>query len=284
MTDWTNEQLEMQLQAASQALRYPPTPDIARAVTRRLEAHPGRSPTLRLAWVLAIALIVLASLLAVPTVRAQILEFLQIGVIRIFLVESTPTPTSLPPTSTTVQSAVGIPTLPRPKPTTSPTSSPRPILTPVASVTDLAGETTLEAALQQADFPVMLPAYPPDLGAPDRVFLQDLSGQVLVLVWLDPADPDNVRLSLHQYVGRDNLTGLKYNPPVVRSTFVNGQQAVWATGPYFLELRNGQSQMVRLIEGHVLIWADDGVTYRIETDMSLEEAIRIAESLKPFES
>lgn len=130
----------------------------------------------------------------------------------------------------------------------------------------------------------MLPAYPPDLGAPDRVFLQDLSGQVLVLVWLDPADPDNVRLSLHQYVGRDNLTGLKYNPPVVRSTFVNGQQAIWATGPYFLELRNGQSQMVRLIEGHVLIWADDGVTYRIETDMSLEEAIRIAESLKPFES
>jgi hypothetical protein len=239
---------------------------------------------LRLAWVLAIALIVLASLLAVPTVRAQILEFLQIGVIRIFLVEPTPTTTSLPPTSTPVQSAVGIPTLPRPKPTASPTSSPRPTFTPVASVMDLAGETTLEAALQKADFPVMLPTYPPDLGAPDRVFLQDLSGQVLVLVWLDPADPDKVHLSLHQYIGRDNLTGLKYNPPVVQSTFVNGRQAIWATGPYFLELRNGQNQMIRLIEGRVLIWADDDVTYRIETDLPLEEAVRIAESLKPFES
>lgn len=284
MTDWTNEQLEAQLQAASQALLYPPTPDIARAVSRRLVVRPKRRPATRLAWVLVIALVLLVSLLAVPTVRAQILEFLQIGVIRIFLVEPTPTPIPPLPTSTFAPLAAGIPTLPRPSPTARPTNSPRPTFTPVASLLDLAGETSLETALEQADFPVMLPAYPPDLGAPDRVFLQDLGGQVLVLVWLDEADPEKVRLSLHQYVGRENLTGLKYNPPVIQVTTINGKQAVWATGPYVLELRNGQYDMVRLIEGNVLIWADNDVTYRLETDLPLEEAVRIAESLKPSDS
>jgi hypothetical protein len=37
---------------------------------------------------------------------------------------------------------------------------------------------------------------------------------------------------------------------------------------------------IRLIEGNVLIWTEGDLTYRIETDLSLEEAIRIAESLQ----
>jgi hypothetical protein len=36
----------------------------------------------------------------------------------------------------------------------------------------------------------------------------------------------------------------------------------------------------RLIDGHVLIWEEDGITYRLETGVTLEEAVKIAESLQ----
>ena len=71
-------------------------------------------------------------------------------------------------------------------------------------------------------------------------------------------------------------------PVVIEETQVNGQRAIWAVGPYPLFLRNGDIQFTRLIEGHVLIWSDGDVTYRLETDMDLEEALKIAESLEPI--
>jgi hypothetical protein len=34
------------------------------------------------------------------------------------------------------------------------------------------------------------------------------------------------------------------------------------------------------VEGNVLVWEDGAVTYRIESNFSLEETLRIAESLR----
>ncbi len=61
---------------------------------------------------------------------------------------------------------------------------------------------------------------------------------------------------------------------------MNGHRAVWAIGPYPLVLRNKDIQLTRLVDGHVLIWAEGDITYRLETNLSLEEAIRVAESLQ----
>jgi hypothetical protein len=69
---------------------------------------------------------------------------------------------------------------------------------------------------------------------------------------------------------------------VIQETSVNDQRALWAVGPYPLRLYNGDLQFRRLIDGHVLIWADGDITYRLETDLGLEEAITIAESLEPI--
>jgi hypothetical protein len=71
------------------------------------------------------------------------------------------------------------------------------------------------------------------------------------------------------------------NPALVQETTVNGQRAVWAVGPYPLQFSNGDLDFVRLIDGHVLIWADGEVTYRLETNLDLEEAVKVAESLEP---
>ena len=75
----------------------------------------------------------------------------------------------------------------------------------------------------------------------------------------------------------------KIDPIQIQETTVNGQRAIWAIGPYPILYSNGDVDYdMRLIDGHVLIWAEGNVTYRLETDLSLEEAIKIAESLEPI--
>jgi|CXWL01.1.fsa_nt_gi hypothetical protein len=255
------DQLEARLRTAAANFTYPPTPNVAASARRRLT--PVQPPLLvrrRLAWATLVVAAILLGLLSVPQVRAGILEFLQIGAIRIFLMPPTATP--VPPTPTGALS---------------PTVTPPP--TSIPSLLNLAGETTLEDARARADFTIRLPTYPADLGPPDRVYLQDLDGDFVVLVWLDPVQPDKVRLSLH-LIEAGSFAGTKFEPKVIQETTVGGRRAVWAEGPYILRLTNGDMDFRRLIEGHVLIWVEGDITYRLETDLPLDEAVKIAESLK----
>lgn len=264
-----SERWERQLRDTASALRYPPTPDIASAVARRLQAgaRPSRDRPLLRGLAIAALLLVLAAL-AAPPVRAALAEILRIGAIRI--VPAAPTPILPPPTAEPAGSRAASPT-PAPAPATP---------TPLASVLDLAGETTLAAAQAQAGFPIRLPEYPADLGTPDRVFLQDLGGPLVVLVWLDPADASKVRLSLHEF--GPNTFAEKLAPRVVRETQVNGAPALWARGPHLLQTQSRPQEYTqrRLVNGHVLIWTAGDITYRLENDLSEAEAIRIAESLR----
>jgi hypothetical protein len=261
-----NEQWEARLQQLARHFPYPPTPDMTSRVRAQLAEGSRRKPGLpprRLAWAALVVLLVLAGLLAVPQVRAALVEYLQIGAVRIFLIEPTPTPTPTPLAASSEE-----------KPIT-------PTPTPLASLLDLAGETTLAEATEQAGFTIRLPTYPPDLGQPDHVFLQQIGGPVVVLVWLDPAQPEQVRLSLQQ-LGPGTFAE-KGNPGQVQETTVNGQRALWAEGPYVLQFRRGNRvdyDFRRLVEGRVLIWAEGDITYRLETDLALPEAVRVAESLR----
>jgi len=242
--------LEKQLQSAARAFDYPETPDIVRGLKRRWTTRPVRRPGLpRLAWAAAVLLAVIAGLFAVPQVRARVLDWIRLGAVRIFLVEPTPAPTVRP---TPVQ---------------------------IASLLNLAGETTLEEAEKTAGFDLRLPAEPPDLGRPDRVYLQDLGGPAVVLVWVDENRPDQVRLSLFE-LGPGTSGIDKIQPKVIQETQVNDARALWTEGPHFLQLRNGEMDLRSLVAGNTLIWVADGVTYRLETDQSMEEAVRIAESVE----
>lgn len=291
MSERPIERWEAYVQETAGAFPYPPTPDIAGALRKRLAEEPRRrTPGRRLAWAAAAVVILAASLLAVPQVRAGLLEVLRIGAVEIRLIEPTaiPIPTPAPSPTATVRPPTATPDTSRTPgltPTSSatptpvpPTATPSPTPTPLTSVLDLAGETTLAKAQAKVDFPIRLPAYPPDLGAPDRVFLQDLEGSAVILVWLEPEQPDQVRLSLHE-LGPGAFVS-KGPPPVVEETTVHGQRALWTTGTYYVKSRGGSYGNKRLIEGHVLIWTEGEITYRLETDLSLEEAVRVAESLR----
>jgi hypothetical protein len=214
-----------------------------------------------------VVLLILGGLLAVPQVRAALVEYLQIGAVRIFLIEPTLTPTPTPAPASSEERPVIVTLQPTP--------------TPLASLLDLAGETTLAKAEERAGFAVRLPTYPANLGLPERVFLQDMHGSVVVLVWLDPTQPGRVRLSLHE-LGPGTFAQ-KGEPSVIQETNINGQRALWTTGPYILQIRRGSQieyDLRRLVEGHVLLWGEGETTYRLETDLPLEEAVKVAESLR----
>jgi hypothetical protein len=251
--------LEDRLLAAGRAVRYPRTPDIGRAVRLRL-VRPGRiTLALRVA---AVVLVLLAAALAVPQVRAAIIEFFQIGVIRVLPGTETPAPEGRTPLTATPRAA-----------------EPRDVQpSHLVSIAGLAGETSLEEARARVPFEIRLPSHPPDLGPPDRVFLQD-DGPMLILVWTEAADPDRVRLSLH-LIGPEGFFITKYHPQELQETQVDGLKALWARGPYLVSLTSGREDFRRLVDGNTLIWEQDGITYRLESDLSLSEAIRIAESLE----
>ena len=266
MNELERELFEKQLTSIALGLEYPRTPDIAEAVTTRLRASTRpRVLSKRLAWSLTLILILVSSLMLIPPARAAIIEFIQIGIVRIFppAVEPTPeapgaaTPESIPPLTATPASSDLIPIL-----------------------NQIAGETTLAEAQKLVDYEVLIPTYPLELGRPDRIYVQDAEGAMTILVWLDDQNPNKILMSLH-FIPAGSWAIDKGYPLEILETSVNGQRAVWGEGPYPLRMYNGDLQFTRLIEGHVLIWAADDITYRLETDLPFAEAIKVAESLEP---
>jgi hypothetical protein len=154
--------------------------------------------------------------------------------------------------------------------------------TPLPSVLDLAGKTTLAGARQQMPFPIRLPTYPADLGQPQYVFAQDLNGSAVVLVWVDPQHPDRARMALNEL--SSDAYVYKLAPQAIQETQVHGQRALWTTGPYLLQigsLSDQRNALRRLVTAsHTLIWTEGSITYRLESGVTLEEAVRIAESLR----
>jgi hypothetical protein len=199
-------------------------------------------------------LLVVATSVAVPQVRAALVRAIQVGVVRIFLPS---TPTSTAPAAT-----------PLPTPTVEVSRPPL----------DLAGETTLDKARQALGPAVRLPTYPAGLGSPDLVFLQNAEGPLAILIWTFPADPARVELALH-ILGPGTFAG-KGQPRVVAVTQVNGGRAVWTEGPHSFAVRGGDYVLRTLVTGNVLIWTEGDLTYRLETGLTMDEAVRIAESLE----
>jgi len=264
---------EERLKEAAQQFQYPPTPDVAETVMKRLGGGSRPRVRKRSAWVLTgLLILALVVLFAVPGVRAEILRFFQVGMVRIF--PETPTLTAEPSTPQ-------LPTTATPVAISPDVTTPVPgVNVPIYAVTvsGLAGETTLADAQAGLPFSIRLPGYPSDLGAPERVFLQE-DGEMVILVWTDPNDPEKARLSLHE-IAAGNIIVSKFQPVVIQETQVNGKYAVWAVGPYMVQLKSGTYEFRRTVEGNTLIWEEDEITYRLESDLSLEETIRIAESLK----
>ena len=261
------QKLEQALIDTGRAIEYPPTPKLAALVRVNLKANRPRQPDRpvghwRPAFVVALAVIAaLALLLIIPETREAIAQLLGLRTIR--LIETTPPPL--------------------------PSVTPRPTSTPGVVSFKQCCESTLAEAQQRADFRLLLP---PD-AEPARIFFQDQAfgpgsePQQVVMVFGDPDRPRFVLYQATRYlygkmVPRDSGT-------VITETQVSGQRALWLTGaPHVLVTLDRYGEPVlgleRPVNANTLIWEtgdiDTGVTYRLETTLSLAEAIEFAESLR----
>jgi hypothetical protein len=227
---WPMDEFESQLQRIAREVVYPPTPIIRwRAQRRSVQAR----------YALA-TLAVLLALVMISPLRANVLEWLRIGVVTIFTGETAAPASTMP------------------------------------SLVDLFGETTLEAARESVEFDVRLPQ---NFGLPDHVYMQNGDGAAVIMVWL--ARENQPAISLYVFGATEGIYGKFLDTAV--NTQVNGQPAVWADVPHSLQYQVGnfiRKYLTFIVEGNVLIWAEDGITYRLESNLLMEEAIAIAESLR----
>ncbi len=265
------QKLEAALVRAGKDIAYPPVPPVHARVRTQLAAEqnrrernwlPGRSNPARWAGVaLAALLLSLALLIVFPDTREALAQLFGLRTVRILFI--TPPPTG----------AV----------TPQPTSSPTPTLKPSV----LCCETTLAEAQTYARFKILLPTE-----TPSRVYFQELpnipDAQQVVLVFGDPQSP---RWTLYE------ATNIVYGKlvfmyeksaalgTVLAETTVNGQRALWLSGaPHILVYLDAQGQPVvgteRPVNADTLAWEQGDITFRLETKLSQEEAVRLAESLR----
>lgn len=259
MSSHDMERFEKNIRKLAAEFPYPETSDLRGPVWERtIEGPQVLSPRAAITYLtVIIALVVVFLLAAVPGVRAAVFEYVDIGSVRILFGGEAPTE---PADESALEAAP----------------------TPVLNILDqLEGETSLLQAQAEAEFVISLPQYPTDLGTPDHVFLQQAGGGMVLLVWMEPGNPEAVRMSLH--ILSENSLVLKHAPQVIEEAQVDDQRAYWAEGPYIVEFEDGGFQPARLMSGHVLIWHEEGLTYRLETDLPQAEVVLIAESLKVME-
>ncbi len=232
--------LERSLHQLAADFPYPETPQFS--VLRR-SPRPGRQ--LRLAGAILLAVVLI--LASVPPVRAAVGEVLRVGVVRIFQGESAAAPSQVP-----LQIPAG-----------------------ALTVLDLPGETSLAAARRAVDFELPISA---ELGPPDRVFLLDRAGPAVVMVWLDPDQPDFTLVALYVFPPESVLRKLTLQ--TIETVTVDGQDAIWASGAHYIELPLDGQALRLYVPGGVLIWTEQSLTYRLETIEPLDRAITLAESLR----
>lgn len=291
---------DRRLQDVAASYQYPATPDISSAVHERLVSRTSTnvphwtSEQRRLAMAVLVALFMLATLLAVPTVRAAIARFLQVGAITIFVGEteeeatSPSIPARLPTKQPTPTSERGTEALLTPPaildmllstPTTRLT--PTPAATPAAA---LEGPLTLDEAQEAADFDIRLPDASANLGSPDEIYLQR-SGNAdsllaVILVWFNPHGLEASRLALYQIGEPQYGSKLAARESLLRSE-VNGQPAYWIEGEHLLQIPHANGNIDTRLVGSVLLWTEGDMTYRLEGAPSIDDAVNIAQSLEP---
>lgn len=245
--DEMNHSFEKQVNDWATRFAYPPTPDIAGSIRPLLTkpTPPKAQTTRRLAWALALLLIA-ASLLAVPSVRAALVQILRAGGITIFVGEEATTD-EIPPLLNEQLPAFTEPLL-------------------------------LDDAV--ARFPYL--QLPGDLPPPDDVLLHEepVWDTAVIFLWRDEANPQQIGMSLYQIFVPDYAYK---GSEMLEITAVNGKQAFWLVGPHYFRLQNAGAEEWLFVDGSVLIWWEGDVTYRLEGADSLANALRIAESLQIIE-
>jgi hypothetical protein len=243
-----SDRLDVMLGSLATEIEWPePSTGFPARVVSRIEAEPAPRRQRRLlpAFGAAFAIAVLA-LTVSPASRDAVADFLGIGGVRISFGDE-------------------------------PTHTPRP-----SSDLDLGHLVSLEEARAEVDFHVFVPT---ELGEPSETYYDPIvPGGMVSLVYPSSVD---VKVLITEFEGQLESDGLFFKKMMgpesdVRAIDVGGDEGYWVSGAHVFTYRTGgtiHEERVRLVE-NVLLWVRDGVTLRIETAGSLDQALRIAGSFR----
>jgi hypothetical protein len=246
--------LERELRGLAPAIAWPETPDLAPAVLRRIEAAPERRARPRhgrRALVVAFAVLAVAvgAVMAVPSARTAVLEWLGLRGVTVEVVETVPSVPEKPP-----DFGVGDP-------------------------------VTAAEAESRIGFPLPDPSST-SLGPPDEIRYTGLvaDGQV-AWVWRDEdGSPETLLTVFRAGIDEGFIEKMVGADVAVSRETVSGRRALWLAGAhsfiYTLPNGEGRDETARLA-GPTLLWEDGDRLYRLEGDFTLPEALAIAEDVTP---
>jgi hypothetical protein len=148
----------------------------------------------------------------------------------------------------------------------------------------------LDSLDERAGFDVRMPG-DPDLGPPEAAWIDEQKGGQVTLLWATAEDlpatsEREVGLLLGQFQGTVDtvlFSKLISSGTVVAPVNVDGHRGYWLSGDlhiFFWEGPDGFVDDARRWVGDALLWSDGSITYRLETSLGRDEAIRIAESIR----
>jgi hypothetical protein len=139
-----------------------------------------------------------------------------------------------------------------------------------------------------AGFDVLVPS-DPAIGQPDVAYL---AGERAALVWatrpgLPPTEAAGIGLLISEFQGRVDdgyIQKILDSDTQLTPVTVNGSPGYWIHGDphYFFYIGpdgNAVDDSHRVV-GDVLMWSTGDVTYRLESGLGMDAAIRLAETLK----
>ena len=288
MSQRERTEIEWALADLGASLQFPPTPDLAAAVTARVEEGPARAPARprftgaplrgspdpsRRRWwpglvgwrrlaVAGLAVLVLAAavLVASPGTREAVARRLGLR-------------------------GVGVQIGGPPPPTVTTTPGTRLDL-------GLGERVTLAEARRRVGFPVLVPAAA-GFDRPEAVFVDEAvpaGGRVDLVYRARPGLPasqfTDAGLLITEFRGQPEPEFLKKvtGAGMVRSVTVGGEPGFFFSGePHFFSYQDTTGQFREeqtRLAGNTLIWQRGDLTLRLEGQLSQEEALRIAESMR----
>ena len=243
-------EIEQRLAELSTLIDVPPEPDLVAAVRERIRVAPRRRRLGPVVWTrrsiaLAAALLVLASGIAVAS-------YFGVRGVRIRVGES-------------------------------PTSSPSP-----GATLDLGQRVSLRHARSSVPFSVRIPAL---LGQPDEVYLsyRILGGQVTLVYRPRPGlretSVKDVGLLLSEFQGSFSRASIDkfVRQDQVRTVRVGGAPGFWIEGAHEVGYVDSIGNLVpdtARLSGSALLWQIGSVTLRLESALPMEDAIRLAETVR----
>jgi hypothetical protein len=254
----SDERLGEALGAAASSLAWPPTPDLATVVETirdQERSQPLARPRLALPSRRRTVLLIAAAVLVLAAAAVAAKLVIDLGAITIRVIPGRPTSLSTAP----------------------------------AHAGDFGEPVTIERAAGIAGFD---PIVPEELGPPDRVWVdrgaftpEGEAASRMVLAWRTGPDLPQMPGTpwgavLMQFEGEVDLAfKLVFEETgTLEEAFVEGRRAIWITGEHELDLLTDAGIRSVRVNGHVLLWSDNGFALRLETQLPVADAVRIAES------